>query len=733
MTVVLFLVVILSIIIIPLPSVVLDFFLTISLATSVLIILIALYIPRPADLTTFPTMLLLLVLFRLSLNISTTRMILAEGYKGPEAVSDIITAFGNFVIGGNYVIGVIIFIILVLINFMVVTNGATRVSEVTARFTLDAMPGRQMAIDADLNAGLINEDEAKKRRAEILQEADFYGAMDGSSKFVKGDAVAGIIITIVNILAGFLIGMLQHNLSFAQSLETYTILTIGDGLVSQIPALITATATGIIITRGSKDANNFAEGAVNQLIDDLKPLYIVSFILFLFALVPGLPTFSLLFVSFLFFILAYNLQKTKDGGKFWDFLPSIKAKFAKKEQPPQKGAQPKKMGQQPTQDKAKAKEMAQQPSNVSQHAPKPKQKKSPQEVQKEEEAALDDILKVDILELILGYQLIKLADENQGGDLLDRIRGMRRKMATEYGFITPQVRIRDNLQIDPNYYQIMLKGVEIGSGQIEPDMFLAMNNGMVTDEIRGISTKEPAFGLDAIWIDAHQKEDAIMKGYTVVDPATVISTHMSELVKNNAEELITRQDVQTLLDKTKKDYPVIVNDATSVASVGLVQRVLKQLLHERIPIRDMVTILETIADVAEYTKSVDIITEQVRSRLSRVITDIFKDQDGKFKIITLTQATEQHLLNKLQDNGNERNLLLNVAEINSLVQDTSLSVERVLQMGIAPVVIVVDPLVRKALSNIYERFNLSIVVLSHAEIDSHAEFEVLGSVEVNFK
>jgi flagellar biosynthesis protein FlhA len=608
---------------------------------------------------------------------------------------------------------------------MVVTNGSTRVSEVTARFTLDAMPGRQMAIDADLNAGLIEEEEAKKRRAEILQEADFYGAMDGSSKFVKGDAVAGIIITVVNIIAGFLIGMFQHDMDFATSIETFTILTIGDGLVSQIPALITATATGIIITRGSKDDDNFAEGAVNQLVSDTKPLYIVAFILTMFAMVPGLPTLSLMFVAILFTSLAYSIQKTNAGGSFFDFLPSIKEKFSKDKSP--MGGKQTPIGQKPMQQKSQG---AAQSANH--HAPKPAQRKSPEEVQKEEEAALDDILKVDILELVLGYQLIKLADENQGGDLLDRIRGMRRKMATDYGFITPQVRIRDNLQIDPNYYQIMLKGVEIGSGQIEPDMSLAMNNGMVTDEINGIVTKEPAFGLDAIWISNEQKEDAIMKGYTVVDPATVISTHMSELVKNNSEELITRQDVQTLLDKTKKDYPVIVEDATKVASVGLIQRIIKQLLHEKIPIKDMVSILETIADVAEFTKSVELITEQVRTRLSRVITDIFKDQDGKFKIITLSQATEQHLLSKLQDTNEQRNLLLNVAEINSLVQDSSVSIEQVLQMGIAPVVMVVDPMIRKALADVYERFNLSIVVLSHAEIDSTAEFEVLGSVEVNF-
>ncbi|MCF6201162.1 MAG: flagellar biosynthesis protein FlhA, partial [Hydrogenimonas sp.] len=540
LTIVAFIIAIMAIIIVPLPSAFLDFFLTVSIAVSVLMILISIFIEKPTDFTTFPTMILLITLYRLSLNIATTRMILSNGHEGPEAVSDIITSFGDFVVGGNYVIGIIVFSIIVIINFIVVTKGATRVAEVAARFTLDAMPGKQMAIDADLNAGLIDESEAKRRRAEILQEASFYGAMDGSSKFVKGDAVAGIIITIINIIGGFLIGMFQYDMSLSDSAKVFTLLTIGDGLVSQIPALIVSTATGIIITRASKDEEkNFAEGAINQLIKEYKTLFIVGFILFMFALVPGLPTLPLMFVGLLFIGLGFLIRKqgmkehllASEGGP---------APIAEEETAPVK------------------------------KAPTPE----------EEESALEDILKVEMLELDLGYQLIKLADTSRGGDILERIRSMRRKIAADYGFLMPQVRIRDNLQLPPNSYQILLKGVEIGSGEVYADKFLAMNSGMATEEIDGIHTKEPAFGLDAIWIDADKKEEAIIKGYTVIDPATVISTHMSELVKKHAEDLLTRQEVQALLDKVKKDYPVVVEDALKVASLGLIQRVLKQLLHE---------------------------------------------------------------------------------------------------------------------------------------------------------
>ena len=698
LSIVFFVMAILTIIIVPMPSGILDLMLTISIAVGVLIILISLYIPKPTDLTTFPTLILIITLFRLSLNVATTRMILSHGHEGPGAVSEIITSFGDFVVGGNYVIGIIVFSILVLINFMVITKGSTRVAEVAARFTLDAMPGKQMAIDADLNAGLIDEPEAKKRRAAILQDANFYGAMDGSAKFVKGDAVAGIIITVINIIGGFLIGVFQFGLDVPQSAQTYTILTIGDGLVAQIPALIVSTATGIMITRASGDTGeNFAEGSINQLMGNAKTLLIVGFIMTLFALVPGLPTLSLGFVGLVFLALGYALLKY-ERGEFTLF-------DALKEEP------------KPAEAEA-AKAAAKKPA------------KSQEEIAKEEEAALEDILKVEMLELTLGYQLIRLADAAQGGDLLERIRSMRRKIATDFGFLMPQVRIRDNLHLKPNKYQILLKGVPIGEGDIEPDRFLAMDSGMATGDLAGTPTKEPAFGLEALWISPDDKEDAIINGYTVVDPATVISTHMSELVKRHAEELLTRQETQALIQKIKGDYPVVVDDVLKVASIGLIQRIFKALLHEKIPLKDMLSILESIADIAEYTKNVDFIVEQVRARLSRIITAMYTSEDGVIKLLTFDTASEQKMLEKSQEQDGVRHLLLNVGEINQLIQATSEKATQLLQKGISPIVIIVDPKLRRPLSEIFERFSLDVVTLSHAEIDSGARFEVLGSISI---
>ncbi len=703
LTIVIFIVAILAIIIVPLPGPLLDFFLVISLSISVLLILISLYIPKPTDLTTFPTLILIITLYRLALNIATTRMILSNGHLGPDAVSEIISSFGQFVVGGNYVIGVIVFSILVLINFMVITKGSGRVAEVAARFTLDAMPGKQMAIDADLNAGLIDEKTARKRREDIIQEASFYGAMDGSSKFVKGDAVAGIIITIINIIGGFLIGAFQHDLDLATSAQTYTILTIGDGLVSQLPALISSTATGIIITRANKSDNEtFSDGAMQQLFGEHKTLLIVGFILVMFALVPGLPTLSLAFVGFIFLGLGYLGKQTHDGHfslqKFFSSTPAAVQK---------------------------AKEEAQ-VKTKSEQAPK----KSSEELRKEEENTLNDILKLEILELDLGYQLIKLADPVQGGDLLDRVKSMRRKIASDFGYLIPQVRIRDNLHLNPNHYQLLLKGIEIGNGEIYPDKFLAMDSGLAIEKIKGIPTKEPAFGLDALWIDANLKEDAIIKGYTAVDPATVISTHLSELIKKYSEELLTRQEVQSLVDKLQKDYPVVVGDCLKVANIGLIQKVLKALLHEKIPIKDLLTILETISDIAEITKNVSIIVEQVRAKLSRVITKLYKDENGVLKLLTFNAGTEQKLLDALRERDGVRDLLLNIGQINTLVKAASDEAAKLLHKGIAPVVIIVDPLLRKALSDIFEKFGLDIVVLSHAEIDSNSKFEVMGTIEI---
>jgi flagellar biosynthesis protein FlhA len=560
------------------------------------------------------------------------------------------------------------------------------------------MPGKQMAVDADLNAGLIDDAEAKQRRAEILQDANFYGAMDGSSKFVKGDAVAGIVITLINIIGGFLIGVFQHNMSVGDSASTFTLLTIGDGLVGQIPALIISTATGIMITRSSGDGDNFAEGTINQMMGNAKIMMIVGFIMILFAMVPGLPTASMGFVGILFAILGWSVYKYEKG----EFtILDVESSFGKKSK------------EQEVKDKEST-----------------KPQKTNEEIAKEEEATLEDILKVEMLELTLGYQLIRLADSSQGGDLLERIRSMRRKIASDFGFLMPQVRIRDNLHLQPTQYQILLKGVSIGEGQIIPDKFLAMDSGMATGDIDGEATKEPAFGLDAIWISPDQKEDAIINGYTVVDPATVISTHMSELVKHNAGDLLTRQEVQTLIDKLKNDFPVIVDDVLKVAPIGLIQRILKTLLHEKIPLKDMLTILETIADIAEFTKNVDVITEQVRAKLSRIITQMYSSDDGVVRLLTFDTTSEQMMLEKSVDKDGVRNLMLDVNEINMLIQATSTKAAELLQKGVSPVIIIVDPQLRRGIAEIFERFSLDVVTLSHAEIDSSATFEVMGSITI---
>jgi flagellar biosynthesis protein FlhA len=667
--------------------------------------MLSLYIPKPTDFTTFPTIILIVTLYRLSLNVATTRMILSKGYEGPDAVSKIITAFGEFVVGGNYIIGIIVFIILVVINFLVITQGSTRVAEVAARFTLDALPGKQMAIDADLNAGLIDEQEAKRRREELIKEANFYGAMDGASKFVKGDAIAGIIITVVNIIAGFLIGVFQHGMDLAEAAQTYTILTVGDGLVGQIPALMVSTATGIIITRATKDETNFAEGVIKQLMRDYKVVLIVGVIIIFMAFIPGFPTGSMLFVGSIFLIAGYLMMETQKGV---DPISELLNKFRKKPKKP--------VTKLPEKEKEEVK----------------KEKKSPEEAAKEEEKVLEDILKVELLELDIGYQLIKIADPNQGGDLLDRIKAMRKKIAADFGFLVPQIRIKDNLNLKPNEYQILLKGVEVARGEIYPDKYLAMSTPMVIEEIEGIKVKEPAFGIEALWIDEDKKEEALMNGYTVVDPSTVIVTHISEIIKKYAEELLTRQDVQALLDRVKKDYPAVVDDALKVASIGLIQRVLKSLLHEKIPIKDMITILETIADIAEYTKNVDTIVEHVRSALSRVITKLYESEDGTIKLITFDSPTEQYLLSKLKQQGEQKQFMLTVAEMNKLVEEVNNAAAELVNKGIAPVVLIVDPLIRKPLAEILERFGVDVVVLSHAEIDPNAKFEVLGSISIDF-
>ncbi|HEC1869633.1 TPA: flagellar biosynthesis protein FlhA [Campylobacter jejuni] len=696
LTIVGFLVCILAIIIVPLPSPILDFFLALSIALSVLIILISIYIPKPTDLTTFPTLILIITLFRLSLNIATTRMILSEGQNGPEAVSEIIAAFGEFVVGGNMVIGVIVFCILVLINFMVVTKGSTRVSEVQARFTLDAMPGKQMAIDADLNAGLIDEQTARARRQEVIAEANFYGAMDGSSKFIKGDAVAGIIITIINIIGGFLIGSFQHDMALSDAASTYTILTIGDGLVSQIPGLITSTATAIIITRASKDEENFAEGTLTQLLNEYRTLLIVGFVLFIFALVPGLPTLSLGFMALVFLSLGYLTKQVKEG--------KIDITTVKKSKPSAAAA-------------------SQSGAGGTTAAPA---KKSEEEILKEEEHKINDILKVEILELELGYGLIKLAEN----ELTERIRSMRRSIAESLGFLMPKIRIRDNLRLKPNEYSFKLKGVSIASAEIYPDKYLAMDSGFITEEIEGIATKEPAFNSDALWIDANLKDEATLNGYIVIDPASVISTHMSELIKAHASELLTRQEVQNLLDKVKNDYPIIVEGALGVASVSLIQKILKDLLKHHIPIKDMLTILESVSDIAEVSKSFDMIIEHVRASLARMITNMYLDDKGNLDIFILDSASSAVLMENVQFRDGSYHLPLSVAQTGTLVDTLRAEVAAVANGRIKPFILCVEPQLRKFIADICYNFSINIVVLSFAEIAENTNFNTEGIIRI---
>ncbi len=722
LTVVVFIVCIIAIIIVPLPSWTLDFFLTISIAVSVLIILIALYIEKPTDFTAFPTLLLIITLFRLALNVATTRQILSEGHNGIESVSEIIASFGQFVVGGNYVIGIIVFLILVIINFMVVTNGSTRVAEVSARFTLDAMPGKQMAIDADVGSGAIDEKEARRLRGLLAQEASFYGSMDGASKFVKGDAVAGIIITFINIIGGFLIGVFQRDMTMADAASTFTILTIGDGLVSQLPALIVSTATGIVVTRSSKtdESGNFAEGIINQLINETRVLVIVGSILLLFALVPGLPTFSLGFVGMLFLAMAYLLSRQDETGIFSIIERWINKKAGDPSATPLESRRKRKAG---AEDKGSLTPVS------AADAPKP------QAPAKSDEELLEEALKVELLELVLGYNLVKLADPKHGGGLLERIKLQRKNLAAEYGFVMPVVRVKNILNIAPDEYQIHLKGVVVAGAKIYSDKFLAFegSGGMNASKIEGIPTKEPAFGLDALWIDQTLKDQAIIQGYTVIDPATVISTHLVEVVKQYAEDLMTRQDVSKLLDNLAKSYPLVVEEARKIP-LGTIQQILKALLHEQIPIRDLLTILETTIDVLPIANGdFNYIVDRVRQALARVITDTFKDDDGVLKIITFMPDTEQYLLNKQNDgSGRIRQIVLTLGETNALLQGIQQEVDRVRQaLNISPVLLISQQL-RRFISDKLSQSEMRIVVLSPNEIDTNARFEVCGQISIAF-
>jgi flagellar biosynthesis protein FlhA len=687
---------ILVIIIVPLPKFALDFFLIISLSLGLLVLLISLYIQRPSDLTTFPTLILILALFRLSLNIATTRSILSEGHNGPDSVSSIISAFGEFVVGGNLVIGIIVFIILVLINFMVVTKGATRVAEVTARFTLDSMPGKQMAIDADLNAGFIDDKEAQIRRRELISEANFYGAMDGSSKFVKGDAVAGIIITLVNLIGGLLIGLFQHDMTVAESGEIYTILTIGDGLVAQLPALILSTATAIIITRSNMDEDRFANQSIAQLIKDSKSLMLVGMGMVLFGFVPGFPTGILAVMGIILTFIGYTIYMIEDGQN-----NAITKMFKTKEDTAKSTLHSKDL------DEVKKEKLA---------ASKPN-----------EEQSLESIMKMDVLELKLGVRLLQLVQGNS--ELLDKIRAIRKSIATELGFVIPQIRISDDVSLQPDQYALNLKRIPVIKGSVQPKKLLAMG-GVGKENLKGLKVKEPVFNLDAVWIEESLKEEALMKGFTVVDAPTIISTHLSETIKKHAEDIITRQDIVDIVERLKKDFPIVIEEAMKVTSYGSLLKVCKDLLHEKIPIVDMLTIIEAIADIAEFTKAPDVLLEHVRSKLYRLITERFKGSDGVLHIITIKPDLEQQFIGKLQEQHGVSQLMLSIGEINSLVTKTKELIESIDAKGVPKLCMVVDPLLRKRISEIYEKFGLQVAVLSHAELDSKANFAIEGTLEL---
>ncbi len=661
---------IIMLIVVPVPTFLLDILLTLNISLSLVIFLLSMYIKEPLQFSIFPTMLLITTLFRLSLNFSTTRLILGKGYAG-----EVIDAFGNFVTGSNAIVGFIMFLILIVVQFMVITKGSERVAEVSARFTLDAMPGKQMAIDADMNSGLISEVEAKYRRKKIQREADFYGAMDGASKFVKGDAIAGIIITVINITAGFAIGMLQMDLSFSEALSKFTILTIGDGLVSQIPALLISIAAGMVVTRAASESN-LGTDIIAQLLAEPKVLYITAGTLFLLAF-TGLPMVPNIILAIFLAFMGYSLQRT------------IK-------------------------DAAKEEEIKAQDIEV-------------EEIRKPENVMT--LLQVDPIELEFGYGIIPLADVSQGGDLLDRVVMIRRQCALDLGVIVPVIRLRDNIQLKPNEYVIKIKGIEVASGELMFDNFLAMNPGTADGELDGIKTTEPAFGLPAVWINENQKERAEMMGYTVVDPPSVIATHLTEIIKNYAHELLGRQDVQKLIDNIKESYPALVDDVLpKMLSIGDVQKVLANLLKEGVSIRDMVTIMETLADYAPMTKDTDMLTEYVRQSMKRNITKRFIF-DRQAKVITLDAGLEQMIMDSVQQTEYGSFLNLDPGSAQRIISNLLKEVQKLNSMGEQPIILA-SPVVRLYFKRMIDQVAPGLVVLSYNELDPSVEVQSVGVVSV---
>lgn len=667
---------ILIIMVIPIPTFLMDSLLSFNITVSVIILLVAMYTLKPLEFSVFPSLLLIATLFRLSLNVASTRLILLYGNEGTDAAGQVIRAFGSFVVGGNYVVGMVVFLILVIINFVVITKGATRIAEVAARFTLDAMPGKQMSIDADLNAGLITDVEARTRRADIAREADFYGAMDGASKFVRGDAIACIVITLVNIIGGLIIGVLQKGMPISDAAQNYTLLTIGDGLVSQIPALIVSTGAGILVTRAASEAQ-LGNEIMNQLTEHPRAIAIASAVLIFLGLVPGLPTFPFVMLGSLAGGLAYMTFKSK------------RAILVKRG------------------EEKKAVEKARGVEKV------------------------ETLLPLDILELEVGYGLIPLVDAEQGGELLERIKSIRRQLALEMGVIIPPVHIRDNMQLKPNQYAIIIKGVEVSGGELMPGYYLAMNPGDAKAEIEGIRTKEPAFGIPALWIGEQDKEKAQIAGYTVVDLSTVVATHLSEVLKTHSHELLGRQEVQALLDTLAAERPKVVEELLpNLLSVGGVQKVLQNLLREQVSIRDLLTIVETLADYAPITKNTDILTEYVRQRLARTIDKQYATAEGEMAVVTLDSEIEELISNAVQHTEHESYISLEPAKAQRILTQINKALERFTSMNYQPIVLC-SPGIRPHLKKLTERFLPTLVVLSHNEIDKRYRLKSLGVISLS--
>ncbi len=666
---------ILTVLIIPMPSWMLDISLALSITVSVLILMVVLFIEKPLDFSTFPTILLIVTMLRLSLNLASTRLILTHGHEGTAAAGHVIEAFGGFIMGGNYVIGIIVFAILVLVNFVVITKGSGRIAEVSARFSLDSMPGKQMAIDADLSAGLIDETEARTRRKTLEDESNFFGAMDGAAKFVRGDAIAGLVITFINVIGGMIIGVAQQGLSMADAAKSYTLLTVGDGLVSQIPALIVSIGAGMLVTKAGI-AGSTDKALFKQLSGYPAALGMAAFLMAVMAILPGIPKIPFLFLAFLTGGIAYLVTR-----------------------------QQKRVVAQAATDKTQAAAAA--PTL---------------------EEPITTALQIDAIRVELGYGLLGLINTDQGHRLTDQIKGLRRQLATEMGYILPAVRIQDNLQINANSYIVRIKEIEAGRGDLRPNMVLVMDPRGDKINMAGEETTEPTFGLPAMWVDANAREEALFRGYTVVDPSTVITTHLTEIIKDNMSELLSHAETQKLMDELPKENQKLIADLIpSQISVGGVQRVLQSLLSERVSVRDLPNILEGISEACGYSRNITIITEHVRVRLARQISDAATDQSGIIPLLTLSPDWEQAFASALHGDGEEKQLVMAPTQLQQFIQMVRQTFERFTLLGENPVLLT-SPGVRPYVRSIIERFRPLTTVMSQNEIHAKAKIRTLGQI-----